>query len=112
MSLLSDPWLPVPCFFPLRVPPENIQLLAKYFAAWHNRVFCKRAAAQALYEQRLLRKGLGALKWAVELQHVEVAIARRRLSWTLLAASFRRVSALGEEAEEVSEGWGAGSGGG
>ncbi|KAL8198292.1 UNVERIFIED_CONTAM: hypothetical protein K2H54_003662 [Gekko kuhli] len=73
-----------------RVSPQSILLLAKCFAAWRNRVFGKRAAARALYKQQLLRKGLGALKWAVELRRVQVGIAQQRHSRTVLAASFHR----------------------
>ncbi|XP_054857730.1 uncharacterized protein C1orf167 homolog [Eublepharis macularius] len=71
-----------------RDSPRSTLLLAKCFAAWRNRVFGRRAAAQALYERQLLRKGLGALKWAVELRDVQVGIAQRRHNLTLLATSF------------------------
>ncbi|XP_077168760.1 uncharacterized protein C1orf167 homolog isoform X2 [Paroedura picta] len=73
-----------------RAPPVSTLLLAQCFAAWRNHVFAKRAAARALYERQLLRKGVGALKWALELRQVQEGLALRRHSQWVLAASFRR----------------------
>ncbi|XP_064381686.1 uncharacterized protein C1orf167 homolog isoform X1 [Dromaius novaehollandiae] len=66
------------------------QMLIKYFQAWKSHVFSKRAAAGQLYRQQLLRKGLGALQWAVHLRRMQLEIAQRKHTSALLAVSFRR----------------------
>nr|XP_028597306.1 uncharacterized protein C1orf167 homolog isoform X6 [Podarcis muralis] len=71
---------------PQRVEPQ----LEKCFVAWRNHVSGKAAAARALYEHQLLRKGLAALRWAVQLRKVQAGIAQRNHILVVLAASFRK----------------------
>ncbi|CAI5783060.1 Hypothetical predicted protein [Podarcis lilfordi] len=71
---------------PKRVDPQ----LEKCFVAWRNNVSGKTAAARALYEHQLLRKGLAALRWAVQLRKVQAGIAQRNHILVVLAASFRK----------------------
>ncbi|XP_053257052.1 uncharacterized protein C1orf167 homolog isoform X4 [Podarcis raffonei] len=71
---------------PQRVDPQ----LEKCFVAWRNHVSGKTATAQALYERQLLRKGLAALRWAVQLRKVQAGIAQRNHILVVLAASFRK----------------------
>ncbi|KAJ6656807.1 hypothetical protein lerEdw1_003138 [Lerista edwardsae] len=76
-----------------RIRPASQQtdpLLEKGFGAWRDLVLEKKAAAQALYERQLLRKGLGALKWALQLRDIEVGIAQQAHARAVLATSFRR----------------------
>ncbi|KAM6435422.1 uncharacterized protein C1orf167 homolog [Liasis olivaceus] len=65
-------------------------LLAKCFVAWHGHVFGKRDAAQALHEHHLLHKGVGALRWAVQLRSVQRGAAQKHHTLGVLAGSFRR----------------------
>ncbi|XP_060132250.1 uncharacterized protein C1orf167 homolog isoform X2 [Zootoca vivipara] len=71
---------------PQRVDPQ----LEKCFVAWRNHVSGKTTAARALYEHQLLRKGLAALRWAVQLRKVQAGIAQRNHILAVLAASFCR----------------------
>uniref|UniRef100_A0A8C8VMC1 Uncharacterized protein n=1 Tax=Pelusios castaneus TaxID=367368 RepID=A0A8C8VMC1_9SAUR len=64
--------------------------LARCFQAWHSYALGKMIAARELYTQQLLRKGLGALQWAVQLRKVQVETAQRRRSLAVLAVSFHR----------------------
>ncbi|XP_067167218.1 uncharacterized protein C1orf167 homolog isoform X2 [Apteryx mantelli] len=66
------------------------QTLSRCFQAWKSHIFCKRAAARQLYRQQLLRKGLGALQWAVHLRRMQLEIAQQKHASALLAVSFRR----------------------
>uniref|UniRef100_A0ABM5EKC4 Uncharacterized protein C1orf167 homolog isoform X1 n=2 Tax=Pogona vitticeps TaxID=103695 RepID=A0ABM5EKC4_9SAUR len=70
--------------------PGSGPVLAKSFLAWRDHVLEKKAAARGLYERQLLRKGLAALQWAVELRNLMVGIAQRSHALAVLAASFRR----------------------
>ncbi|XP_033012754.1 uncharacterized protein C1orf167 homolog [Lacerta agilis] len=71
---------------PQRVDPQ----LEKCFVAWRKHVSGKTAAARALYEHQLLRKGLAALRWAVQLRKDQTGIAQRNHILAVLAASFQR----------------------
>ncbi|XP_017935032.2 uncharacterized protein C1orf167 homolog isoform X2 [Manacus vitellinus] len=66
------------------------EILRRCFQAWRRHVLWKRAAARQLYSEQLLRKGLGALQWAVHWRRAQLEVARRRHANTLLAASFHR----------------------
>ncbi|XP_037737295.1 uncharacterized protein C1orf167 homolog isoform X2 [Chelonia mydas] len=68
----------------------NRRRLARCFQAWSSHTLKKRTAARELYRQQQLRKGLGALQWAVQLRKVQMEIAQRRHSLAVLAASFHR----------------------
>ncbi|KAG6936420.1 chromosome 1 orf 167 [Chelydra serpentina] len=68
----------------------NRRRLARCFQAWSSHILRKRTAARELYRRQLLRKGLGALQWAVQLRKVQMEIAQRRHSLAVLAVSFRR----------------------
>ncbi|XP_053137263.1 uncharacterized protein C1orf167 homolog isoform X2 [Hemicordylus capensis] len=65
-------------------------LLGKCFRVWHRHVSEKAAAARALYRRQLLRKGLSALKWAVQLGDDRLGVGQRGHARAVLAASFRR----------------------
>ncbi|XP_014796819.1 PREDICTED: uncharacterized protein C1orf167 homolog isoform X2 [Calidris pugnax] len=83
-------------FWSLKVNEQSFQhlcdreMLTKCFQAWRGHILWKRAAARQLYRQQLLRKGLGALKWAVHQRRMQLEVARQRHAWALLAVSFRR----------------------
>ncbi|XP_067423537.1 uncharacterized protein C1orf167 homolog [Emydura macquarii macquarii] len=68
----------------------NRQQLARCFQAWSSHALRKRTAAWELYRQQLLRKGLGALQWAVQLRKAQLEIAQRRHSLAVLAVGFHR----------------------
>ncbi|XP_062822799.1 uncharacterized protein C1orf167 homolog isoform X3 [Anolis carolinensis] len=71
---------------------RNRPPLGKPFLAWPDHAFeeKKAAAAQALYERHLKRKGLAALQWAVQLRNIQAGIAQRSHALATMAASFRR----------------------
>ncbi|XP_049652456.1 uncharacterized protein C1orf167 homolog isoform X1 [Accipiter gentilis] len=66
------------------------QMLTRCFQAWRGHILWKRAAARQLYRQQLLRKGLGALQWAVHQRKMQLEVAQQRHASALLAVSFRR----------------------
>ncbi|XP_053941788.1 uncharacterized protein C1orf167 homolog isoform X2 [Cuculus canorus] len=66
------------------------QMLTRCFHAWRGHILWKRAAASQLYRQQLLRKGFGALQWAVHQRRMQLEVAQQRLASSLLALSFRR----------------------
>ncbi|XP_026718371.1 uncharacterized protein C1orf167 homolog isoform X2 [Athene cunicularia] len=66
------------------------QILTRCFQAWRRHVLWKRAASRQLYRQQLLRKGLGALQWAVHQRRMQLEVAQQRYASALLAVSFRR----------------------
>ncbi|XP_075376810.1 uncharacterized protein C1orf167 homolog isoform X2 [Mycteria americana] len=68
----------------------NRQMLTRCFQAWRGHILWKRAAARQLYRQQLLRKGLGALQWAVHQRRMQLEVAQQRHASALLAVSFRR----------------------
>ncbi|XP_030393352.1 uncharacterized protein C1orf167 homolog isoform X2 [Gopherus evgoodei] len=68
----------------------NRRRLSRCFQSWSSHILRKRAAARELYRQQLLRKGLGALRWAVQLRKVQMEIAQRKHSLAVLAVSFHR----------------------
>ncbi|XP_039365444.1 uncharacterized protein C1orf167 homolog isoform X2 [Mauremys reevesii] len=68
----------------------NRRRLTRCFQAWSSHILRKRTAARELYRQQLLRKGLGALRWAVQLRKVQMEIAQRRHSLAVLSVSFHR----------------------
>nr|XP_023960083.1 uncharacterized protein C1orf167 homolog isoform X1 [Chrysemys picta bellii]XP_042708853.1 uncharacterized protein C1orf167 homolog isoform X1 [Chrysemys picta bellii]XP_042708854.1 uncharacterized protein C1orf167 homolog isoform X1 [Chrysemys picta bellii] len=68
----------------------NRRRLTRCFQAWSSHILRKRTAARELYRQQLLRKGLGALQWAVQLRKVQMEIAQRRHSLAVLAVNFHR----------------------
>ncbi|KAM9115985.1 uncharacterized protein C1orf167 homolog isoform 2-T2 [Pangshura tecta] len=68
----------------------NRRRLTRCFQAWSSHILRKKAAARELYRQQLLRKGLGALRWAVQLRKMQMEIAQRRRSLAVLAVSFHR----------------------
>uniref|UniRef100_K7FRB2 Sfi1 spindle body domain-containing protein n=1 Tax=Pelodiscus sinensis TaxID=13735 RepID=K7FRB2_PELSI len=68
----------------------NRRQLARCFQAWRGYILRKRTAARELYRQQLLRKGLGALQWAVQLRRVQMETAQRRHALAVLAVSFHR----------------------
>ncbi|XP_066493449.1 uncharacterized protein C1orf167 homolog [Tiliqua scincoides] len=76
------------------VSQQKDPLLEKSFGAWRDRILEKKKAAQAMYERQLLRKGLGALKWALQLRDTEMGIARQSHTLAVLATSFRRWQAV------------------
>ncbi|XP_074831706.1 uncharacterized protein C1orf167 homolog [Carettochelys insculpta] len=90
------PWDPESIFSHLEVNERSSQLLcnrqrlASCFQAWSSYILRKRTAAKELYRQQLLRKGLGALQWAVQLRKVQMEIAQRRHALAVLAVSFHR----------------------
>ncbi|XP_032863722.2 uncharacterized protein C1orf167 homolog isoform X2 [Tyto alba] len=83
-------------FWSLKVNEQSFQhlcdrqVLTRCFQAWRGHILWKRAAARHLYRQQLLRKGLGALQWAVHQRRMQLEVARRRRASALLAVSFRR----------------------
>ncbi|XP_029875116.1 chloride transport protein 6 isoform X3 [Aquila chrysaetos chrysaetos] len=66
------------------------QMLTRCFQAWRGHILWKRAAARQLYRQQLLRKGLGALQWAVHQRKMQLEVAQQRRASALLAVSFCR----------------------
>ncbi|XP_044301434.1 uncharacterized protein C1orf167 homolog isoform X2 [Varanus komodoensis] len=72
------------------LPERRDPLLVKSFAAWREHVFGKLAVARAQHERQLLRKGLSALQWAVQLRNAQVAVTQRSHATTVLANVFRR----------------------
>ncbi|XP_069730938.1 uncharacterized protein C1orf167 homolog isoform X2 [Phaenicophaeus curvirostris] len=66
------------------------QMLTRCFQAWRGHILWQRAAASQLYRQQLLRKGLGALQWAVHQRRMQLEVAQQRHASALLALSFRR----------------------
>ncbi|XP_075028605.1 uncharacterized protein C1orf167 homolog isoform X2 [Calonectris borealis] len=66
------------------------QMLTRCFQAWRGHVLWKAAAARQHYRQQLLRKGLGALQWAVHQRRMRLEVAQQRHASALRAASFRR----------------------
>ncbi|KAM6240964.1 uncharacterized protein C1orf167 homolog [Porphyrio hochstetteri] len=66
------------------------QMLSRCFQAWRGHILWKRAAATQLYRQQLLRKGLGALQWAVHQRRMQLEVAQQRHASALLAVSFCR----------------------
>ncbi|XP_039768005.1 uncharacterized protein LOC114812041 isoform X2 [Ornithorhynchus anatinus] len=74
--------------------------LSQSFGAWRCLVLGKRVAAQHLYRQQLLRKGIRALWWAVQLRDMQLDSARRTHSRGVLIRSFRKsttvLSSLGK----------------
>ncbi|XP_061458018.1 uncharacterized protein LOC133372896 isoform X2 [Rhineura floridana] len=72
------------------LPQRSDPLVEKCFMAWRDHISRKTAAAWALYEHQLLRKGLCALQWAVQLREVQAGVAERNHTLVVLAASFRR----------------------
>ncbi|XP_068771868.1 uncharacterized protein C1orf167 homolog isoform X2 [Struthio camelus] len=83
-------------FWSLKVNEQSFQslcdrqTLTRCFQAWKSHILCKKAAARQLYRQQLLRKGLGALQWAVHLRRMQLEIAQRKHTLALLAVSFCR----------------------
>ncbi|XP_038603221.1 uncharacterized protein LOC119928776 [Tachyglossus aculeatus] len=64
-------------------------LLSQCFGAWRCHMLGK-LAAQHLYRQQLLRKGIRALWWAVQLRDIQLDSARRTHSRGVLIRSFRK----------------------
>ncbi|XP_075762716.1 uncharacterized protein C1orf167 homolog isoform X2 [Pelodiscus sinensis] len=90
------PWDPESSFPCLEMKERSSQVLgnrrqlARCFQAWRGYILRKRTAARELYRQQLLRKGLGALQWAVQLRRVQMETAQRRHALAVLAVSFHR----------------------
>lgn len=98
IQLASQVFNPNSALCPSRPASQQMDSLReKSFGAWRDLVLEKKAAAQALYEHQLLRKGLSALKWALQLRDVEVGIAQQTRGLAVLATSFRRVRAVQRE---------------
>ncbi|KAM6371535.1 uncharacterized protein C1orf167 homolog isoform 2-T2 [Pluvialis apricaria] len=83
-------------FWSLKVNEQSFQhlcdrqMLTRCFQAWRGHILWKRAAARQLYRQQLLRKGIGALQWAVHHRRMQLEVAQQRHASALLAVSFRR----------------------
>ncbi|XP_055560355.1 uncharacterized protein C1orf167 homolog isoform X1 [Falco cherrug] len=83
-------------FWSLKVNEQSFQhlcdrqMLTRCFQAWRKHILWKRAAARQHYRQQLLRKGLGALQWAVHQRRMQLEVAQQRHASALLAISFHR----------------------
>uniref|UniRef100_UPI00398F59B4 uncharacterized protein isoform X2 n=1 Tax=Pristiophorus japonicus TaxID=55135 RepID=UPI00398F59B4 len=66
------------------------RLLSRCLCAWHCSVQQRYAVAISLQERQLLRKGLHALRWAVQLTQIQEEFLERRQRARLLAHCFNR----------------------
>ncbi|XP_019367267.1 PREDICTED: uncharacterized protein C1orf167 homolog isoform X3 [Gavialis gangeticus] len=92
---VAPAWIPGSDFLALEMEssaqlPGNQHLLSRCLQAWSSHVLGKTTAAKKLYKQQLLRKGLAALQWAVQLRKTQLETAQQRYTLAMLAGSFDR----------------------
>ncbi|XP_019396871.1 PREDICTED: uncharacterized protein C1orf167 homolog isoform X2 [Crocodylus porosus] len=92
---VAPAWIPGSDFLALEMEssaqlPGNQHLLSRCLQAWSSHVLGKTTTAKKLYKQQLLRKGLAALQWAVQLRKTQLETAQQRCTLAMLAGSFHR----------------------